>query len=565
MYLDSLKPSLNNIVATISNLTNMEFAIFDTSSQLVSSTPVYKERKGTNVHTASINEVLEQGNIVVNKPGNMKSCIGCRFVNNCPSSIEILSCIKVDSNPVGVISLTSFTQEGHRTIESNIRNYIEIVENTSNLISMYASNESLKKDSLILHKAFDLVIKDTNSGSLIINKYGSLIYWDKNLQSLFSYCDLYTQTIYQMFPSEIINWIYSTKRPSKKYITIQDINYTLYTRSIEQDHDSSGYLLRIEKNNNTMENIITGNYLDSIISVSSEINIIKDRILRINKSISPVLITGETGTGKEMIARAIHNNSKRSNGPFIPINCANIPENLFESELFGYDEGAFTGAKKGGKTGLFEVANGGTIFLDEIGELGIYQQAKLLRVIQEGCIQRIGSTISTPIDVRVISATNRDLDAMISEDKFRSDLYYRIGVIPINIPPLRKRIDDIPLLVDHFIRKFNSKIGNVVLGVEDDVMELFKDYPWPGNVRELENAIEYSINMELMDKICLDNLPCKIRNFRKVDQKDLFAEREAYLINELLGKNGWDYRGKEKTAEELGISVRTLYRKIKKS
>lgn len=211
-----------------------------------------------------------------------------------------------------------------------------------------------------------------------------------------------------------------------------------------------------------------------------------------------------------MVAKAIHYHSDRAGNPFVPINCANIPESLFESELFGYEEGAFTGAKKGGKLGLFEIANGGTIFLDEIGELRLYQQAKLLRVLQEGSIQRVGGDSIIPLDIRVIAATNRNLETMVKENKFRADLYYRINVIPINLPPLKKRLDDIPILVDYFINKYNNKLNNNINSITKEALELLQNYPWPGNIRELENTIEYAINMEESQCIQLDNLLTKI-------------------------------------------------------
>lgn len=563
--LKNIKPSLTNIVTTMGNLTNMEFAIFNTKSQLVSSTQVYLQRKGSNVHSASIDEVLEQGNVVVNKPGHMKSCIGCRFVNNCPSSIEILSCIKLNGTPIGVISLTSFTQEGHNMIENNIRNYSEILENISNLITMYAFNENLKMDSYILHKTLDLIVCDSNYSKILINEKGLLIHWDKSIQDLFSYCDLYSQTIHQMFPPEINNWIFSTKVSSKRYLNLENIKGILHTVPIKIEREIVGYILKIEKNLNKKDNYQIKDYINSIISENAQMDRIKEKILRIADSPSSVLVTGETGTGKEMIAMAIHYSSNRAGNPFIPINCANIPESLFESELFGYEEGAFTGAKKGGKVGLFEMANGGTIFLDEIGELTLFQQAKLLRVLQENSIQKVGGLSTIPVDIRVIAATNRNLEAMIEESTFREDLYYRINVIPIDLPPLSERREDITLLVKHFIEKYNYKLNNSISSITKEAMDLLISYPWPGNIRELENTIEYAINMEYEKNIQVSSLPNRIKNYKPCSQgyKDLILEKEIELILNTLDKNGWDSKGKTKTAAELGISLRTLYRKLK--
>ncbi|SHE71019.1 Transcriptional regulator containing PAS, AAA-type ATPase, and DNA-binding Fis domains [Tissierella praeacuta DSM 18095] len=563
--LKSLKSSLANIVSTMANLTNMEYAIFNTNAELVSSTQVYLQRKGLKVHLTSIEEVLNQGNVIVNKPGLMKSCVGCRFVNNCPSTIEILSCIKLNGEPIGVVSLTSFSQEGHNMIEENIRIYTDMLEDISNLISMFAFNENSKKDTQVLHEIISNIIEETEDNYLIVNNRGLLIHWTKGIEELFSYCDLYTQTIDLMFPKDITNWIFNEEKQGKKYCVIEGFKGILYSRPLKIEEDIVGYILKLEKDKNSSNSHIKEDYLGSIISNDYKIENIKSQIKKISNSSSSVLITGDTGTGKEVVAKAIHYTSKRANNPFIPINCANIPDSLFESELFGYEEGAFTGAKKGGKLGLFELANGGSIFLDEIGELPIYLQAKLLRVLQENAIQRLGSITNIPVDIRIIAATNQDLESMVNENKFRADLFYRLNVIPIYLPPLNQRLSDIDILSTHFIEKYNRKLMKNINNISKEALELMKSYSWPGNVRELENTIEYAINMEDTEIIHIESLPHRIRKKAngKNDFKELIAQKEADLIINVLNKHGWDLEGKQKASKELGISIRTLYRKLK--
>ena len=563
--LKNLKPSLTNIVSTMANLTNMEYAVFNTDAELVSSTQIYSQRKGQNVHSASIDEVLTQGNVIVNKPGLMKSCIGCRFVNNCPSTIEVLSCIKLNGDPIGVVSLTSFSQEGHNMIEENIRNYMDILEYISNLISMFALNENSKKDTQMLHNIIDTIIEDVENNYLIVDNQGLLIHWDKGFQDLFSYCDLYTQTIDLIFPKDITNWIFSSLRPKKKYCVIEGFQGTLYSTPLKIEGEIVGYTLKLERDKKISKPMLQKDYLNLIVSENYEMKSIKEKIKKIANSTSSVLITGDTGTGKEMVAKAIHYTSNRSNNPFVPINCANIPETLFESELFGYEEGAFTGAKKGGKLGIFEMANGGTIFLDEIGELPQHLQSKLLRVLQESTIQRLGSITPIPVDIRIIAATNQDLEYMIDENKFRDDLFYRLNVIPIYLPPLNERIDDIEILSTHFIDKYNNKLTKNIHSISKESLDIMKSYSWPGNIRELENAIEYAINMEDTEIIQLTNLPSKISKSINIkgNFKELVAEKETNLIINTLNTHGWDLKGKEKAAEVLGISIRTLYRKLK--
>ncbi|MDO0822581.1 sigma-54 interaction domain-containing protein [Desulfosporosinus nitroreducens] len=244
--------------------------------------------------------------------------------------------------------------------------------------------------------------------------------------------------------------------------------------------------------------------LDQIIGNSPNLIKMKELIKKVAQTKSTVLITGETGTGKELVAHAIHQLSTRSHHSFVRLNCAAIPNDLLESELFGYEEGAFTGAKKGGKVGKFELAHGGSLLLDEINQMPQYLQSKLLRVIQEKEVERVGGSKPFDIDVRLIFTTNQNLQDLVHQDNFREDLYYRINVMNIEIPPLRERLDDIPLLVEHFIFKINKDLGLNITGIDDKVIKLFQDYHWPGNIRELENTIERAANLALQGTIKLE-------------------------------------------------------------
>jgi len=253
---------------------------------------------------------------------------------------------------------------------------------------------------------------------------------------------------------------------------------------------------------------VTG--LDNMIGTSPKMREIFELIVNIAPQQSRVLITGESGTGKELVARAIHENSARSKAPFITINCGAFPETLLESELFGYVKGAFTGATEN-RRGLFHAAHGGTLFMDEIGNMSVTMQVKLYRVLQEGKVRPIGSTEEADVDVRVIAATNKDLEKEIAEGRFREDLFYRLSVIPIHLPPLRERREDIPLLVREFIGRLAKSMGKKTEGIEPEAMRLLEVYDWPGNVRELENTIERSLALESGPKISSESLPERIR------------------------------------------------------
>src|SRR2546421_7703085 len=247
-----------------------------------------------------------------------------------------------------------------------------------------------------------------------------------------------------------------------------------------------------------------------IVSASPEMETVKKMILKVARSTSTVLIRGESGTGKELIARAIHNQSPRAQDMFQAVNCAAINENLLESELFGHEKGSFTGAHAE-KKGLFEIADRGTLFLDEIAELDVAMQAKLLRALQERKIRRVGGTHEISVDVRVIAATNRDLRAMVSDGRFRDDLYYRINVLSVDVPPLHERREDIPVLIDHFVKKHTRNTSRLIRGLTPEARKVMLDYAWPGNVRQLESAIERAILLAEADYISVEDLPLEVR------------------------------------------------------
>lgn len=368
------------------------------------------------------------------------------------------------------------------------------------------------------------------------------------------------------------------KNINNREIVLKDKNnlrVILSTRPIVYDNIFKGTVLVIRTISDIRKiiNHVTNNniniYFEDIIGESKEIKDTKDKAVKASNGNSTILITGESGTGKELFARAIHSVGCSKDKPFIAINCAAIPEALLESELFGYEDGAFTGAKKGGKIGKFELAKGGTIFLDEIGDMPIHLQAKLLRVLQDKAVERIGGSRNIPLDVRIIAATHKDISKMIENGEFRNDLYYRLNVIPLLVPPLRERREDIPLLMDHILEKCNGKLNKSIKGFSNDVREVFLGYDWPGNIRELENAIEYAVNMEndriivisslhqkfkrkttntIRDSICMDNTIIPIMQIEK-----------TAIINALKILKG----NKEEAAKSLGISRATFYRKIK--
>lgn len=315
---------------------------------------------------------------------------------------------------------------------------------------------------------------------------------------------------------------------------------------------------------------------EDIIGESDAIMEVKKMIEKAAKVPATVLLRGESGTGKELFANSIHAQSKRATSNFVRVNCAALSDSLLESELFGYEEGSFTGALKGGKKGLFEEADKGTIFLDEISEISMNTQAKLLRVLQEKEVLRVGSNVPIPIDARVIAATNVDLVKAVKEGKFREDLFYRLNILPIILPPLRERKTDIPLLIKNFIIKFNDEYGRHIVDISDEALFILTNYDWPGNVRELENIIGRSIiNMNINERIInTEHLP-HLFHSKKQNKDNCIVKKEENLtkLSNVIDKAESDYiqnvyvklnKNKTETARVLGISLRSLYYKMEK-
>jgi DNA-binding NtrC family response regulator len=382
------------------------------------------------------------------------------------------------------------------------------------------------------------------------------------------------RTIVMTAYSSVKDAVDAMKRGVYEYLTKPlnlDELFVILRKAIEDQN--------LRRENEELKDRLQGSYrFESIIGKSAAMQEVFKTIFKVAKSQATVLIRGESGTGKELVARAIHYNSPRADGPMVEISCAAFPETLLESELFGYEKGAFTGAN-GRKKGRFEIADGGTIFLDEIGDISANVQTKLLRALQEKEISRLGGTESIKVDVRVITATNRDLEHALSEGRFREDLYYRLNVIPIFLPPLRERREDIPLLIDHFMKRYCKLNNKPLMSISEEALELCKSYEWPGNVRELENAIENAIVLGEGDVILPEHFPVTLsmrkisaENFAHAGSESIFfatgasyrekmEAAEKMVLEDAIRRAGGN---KSEAAKQLGISLRTMRYKIQK-
>lgn len=347
------------------------------------------------------------------------------------------------------------------------------------------------------------------------------------------------------------------------YYHIQYNNKQLLINLEKQNKKLSELKKNLEDENSYLRSEIkTVKNFENIITQNNDFILLLNRINEIAKTDASVIISGETGTGKELVARAIHNLSSRSNKPFICVNCAAIPESLFESEMFGHEKGAFTGAIAA-KKGKFELAHNGTLFLDELGEVSMAMQPKLLRSIQEGYIERVGGSTSIKLNIRIICATNKDLLYEIKKGTFRSDLFYRLNVFPLELPPLRNRSEDIPLLIDFFVQKYSNKYKKKINAIPKKAIIKLKSYSWPGNVRELENIVERAVITSINGKLSFDHIFIDKEDFDE-NYTDNIEEIERRHITNVLIKTSWKIGGPGGAAERLGMKRTTLQSRIKK-
>lgn len=562
--LKDIRPSVERFVTAVSNSMRLEVAVFDSDSQLFYSTPTYVKKKGRTVHAPSLREAMENGSVLVNKPGEMASCIGCRFKTHCPSTIEILCCIRADTCIAGVLAFTSFTKEGQKRITENTTVYLNAITEFANMIGSLLISHSGGTSPVNLDVNLLTSMELCSQPMLLTDAHGVILQYNQLAENLFSVCNISSTSLWQIFPQSVVKRIMEGNNIYEKSVNIGEAATKISTRAIIVDDQVTGFFIRLS--DNLYKPSKDTSYFEGIIGSSPAITRVQKVIKRIADSPTPVLITGETGTGKELIARAIHEQSGRNKYPFVAINCSSIPDNLFESELFGYEEGSFTGAKKGGKIGKLEMAQGGTLFLDEIGEMPLFAQPKLLRILQEYELERIGSSKKIHLDIRIIAATNRDLAEMVDEGRFRSDLYYRINVINLELPPLRARRDDIIPLAENYLKKLKMKMNTPLTSISPEACEELLDYDWPGNIRQLQNVVEYAANLCESDTLMPSDLPETVRERERAQTRPSVysapgGSRDEDVLS-LLEKYGYTLEGKRKIAEELGISLRTLYRRI---
>lgn len=509
-----------------------------------------------------------------------ENCIVCDEKGKCKLKAMICNPIKYNNQAIGAIGLIAISEEYKKILLENQVNLIEFLDRMGDLIvSKLMEKEASNKLEVIKNQLLS-IMDSIDEGVIAADENGYIVYTNSVINDALGLTpeESMKKRIYDVLPQSYVKkLVKENKQFSNIEISINKNNNDLHAlisgKTVQLGAKSAGSILTFRKmddvykviNEMSLSNVTTS--FDDIIGNSEEIVKVKEKAKMVANSNSTILILGESGTGKELFARAIHESSNRKNKPFIAFNCAAIPENLIESELFGYEEGAFTGAVRGGKPGKFQLAQGGTIFLDEIGDMPLHLQTKLLRVLQEKSIEKIGGHKSIPIDTRVIAATNKELDKMAEAGEFREDLYYRLNVIPINIPPLRERKGDIKIILEYLLKVYNKKLNKNIKGFSSNVESVLLNNKWKGNVRELENVVEYSVNMETTSYITMNSIPQKILDTEGVAARHVsivpIQEMEEKLIKQALMVYGDSVTGKAMAAEALNISMATLYRKIK--
>lgn len=565
--LESVRSGIEHFVSAAAEAFRVEAAIFNQQNSLFYCTPTYLKKKGNTVHYAFIQDVIVNGSVLVTEPGKMPACIGCRFNEHCPSTMEILCCIHSGTDVAGVISFTSFTKEGQKRISENTEVYLNAITKLSSLIGEYLQQFSEGSAAADTEKLIESLMSLCEQPLLLTDPNGVVLRYNSLADKVLKFCNVSSTSLRQIFSEDMARRITSGNDLFEKKASIGENTAKVTTRSIYSQNHLHSILVRLS--NEFYENLPESGAFERLIGSSRAFVHIQNLIKRVADSPTPILITGETGTGKELVARSFHEQSRRNKYPFVAINCSSIPENLFESELFGYEEGSFTGAKKGGKMGRIEMAQGGTLFLDELGEMPLSVQPKLLRVLQEYELERVGSTKKIHLDIRIVAATNRDLREMIKEGKFREDLFYRISVINVKLPPLRDRKEDIIPISLNYLERLKTKMTTPLRTISHEAEQAFLNYSWPGNIRELQNVVEYAANLCDSDTLTLADLPEHMRGLEECPdtekQKETpLPDSQEKQILDLLSAYGHTLESKKKIAADLGISLRTLYRKLNK-
>lgn len=514
--------------------------------------------------------------IYVRHPGFEEACRGCgdfqKGDRGCLYRCGAMAAIRLEEKTIGAIAITGETDEALERINQQEDQIYAFTEALAVLIGDKLMENRRIQQVNTYAKFLQTAISAISHGVILINSDGVILAQNDSFTKKLGLVpdELNGKKIQTIFPNLTVDLLEKMRGNGELYeLHHHGSVFLVEVLSTSQSDTSTGFVLTLDDLKDTYhrayrladqpKDLIFGD----ILGKDPDFLSFKTKVHSVAGYDSTILLTGETGSGKELFARAIHAASRRKNEPFVIVNCGSIPDTLIESELFGYEKGAFTGANPAGRHGKFYLADKGTLFLDELENTPLYMQQKLLRVLETGEVERLGGKNTIHVDVRIIAASNRNLDEMVKEGTFRQDLYHRLSVIPFRIPPLRERGEDILLLTEHFIDIFNTKYDKNIKRLSDEVRKLFMQYRWPGNIRELQNAIEFAVSMCIGTVITMDHLPYFLRIETNRPPIRKLHDIELEYIKKAVNQFGWTDEGKTKAAKSLGISRATIYRKLK--
>ncbi|HHY9447834.1 TPA: sigma 54-interacting transcriptional regulator [Escherichia coli] len=574
-----IQPTIQRFARMLASVLQLEVEIVDENLCRVAGTGAYGKFLGRQLSGNSrlLRHVLEtKTEKVVTQSRFDPLCEGCDSKENCREKAFLGTPVILQDRCVGVISLIAVTHEQQEHISDNLREFSDYVRHISTIFVSKLLEDQGPGDNI--SKIFATMIDNMDQGVLVVDDESRVQF--VNQTALKTLGVVQNNIIGKPIRFRPLTFESNFTHGHMQHIVSWDDKSELIIGQLHNIQGRQLFLMAFHQSHTSFSvaNAPDEPHIEQLVGECRVMRQLKRLISRIAPSPSSVMVVGESGTGKEVVARAIHKLSGRRNKPFIAINCAAIPEQLLESELFGYAKGAFTGASANGKTGLIQAANTGTLFLDEIGDMPLMLQAKLLRAIEAREILPIGASSPIQVDIRIISATNQNLAQFIAEGKFREDLFYRLNVIPITLPPLRERQEDIELLVHYFLHLHTRRLGSVYPGIAPDVVEILRKHRWPGNLRELSNLMEYLVNVvpsgEVIDSTLL---PPNLLNNGTTEQSDVTEVSEAHLSLDDAGGTALEemekqmirealsrHNSKKQVADELGIGIATLYRKIKK-
>ena len=574
-----IQPTIQRFARMLASVLQLEVEIVDENLCRVAGTGAYGKFLGRQLSGNSrlLRHVLEtKTEKVVTQSRFDPLCEGCDSKENCREKAFLGTPVILQDRCVGVISLIAVTHEQQEHISDNLREFSDYVRHISTIFVSKLLEDQGPGDNI--SKIFATMIDNMDQGVLVVDDESRVQF--VNQTALKTLGVVQNNIIGKPIRFRPLTFESNFTHGHMQHIVSWDDKSELIIGQLHNIQGRQLFLMAFHQSHTSFSvaNAPDEPHIEQLVGECRVMRQLKRLISRIAPSPSSVMVVGESGTGKEVVARAIHKLSGRRNKPFIAINCAAIPEQLLESELFGYVKGAITGASANGKTGLIQAANTGTLFLDEIGDMPLMLQAKLLRAIEAREILPIGASSPIQVDIRIISATNQNLAQFIAEGKFREDLFYRLNVIPITLPPLRERQEDIELLVHYFLHLHTRRLGSVYPGIAPDVVEILRKHRWPGNLRELSNLMEYLVNVvpsgEVIDSTLL---PPNLLNNGTTEQSDVTEVSEAHLSLDDAGGTALEemekqmirealsrHNSKKQVADELGIGIATLYRKIKK-